>query len=122
MKVRCSRLINPITHQPEPRSKWVSLGTVYHVLSVSMDERRTIFLRLVGDDGKTPALYDIGDFEIASPVIPPNWIVNYNKNGVFELCPASWSREGFWVRYFDGEGDARQEFEEERQRTIQSDP
>ena len=34
MKVRCIQLINPHTGIQEAKSDWLSIGNVYHVLSV----------------------------------------------------------------------------------------
>ncbi len=122
MKVRCIRLFNPNTEKEETQSSWLSIGNVYNVLSVYMDDRRILLLRLIGDDCITPALHDIRNFEIVSPVLPSNWILRYAANGTFELAPESWMRTGFWEKYFDCEQDAVAAFEKEKEKAIRTDP
>ena len=95
---------------------------MYHVLSVFMDDRRILLFRLIGDDCLTPALHDVRNFEIASPVLPPNWIVRCSEDGVFELAPESWIRVRFWEDYFDRKEEAVADFENEKDKTIRADP
>jgi hypothetical protein len=122
MRVRCIKLINPNTGKPENSNSWLSIGKIYHVLCLNAELNGICNLRLIGDDGKTPALHDIRQFEMVSPIIPPSWKVSFIANGYFTLVPEKWSEEGFWERYFDGDPRTVQVFEEERKKIIEFDP
>jgi hypothetical protein len=120
MKLRCVRIIDEKTGRIQERSPWLTVGKVYHALSVFLDERKTLLVRMVGDDGVTPALYGLDQFEVVSPKISSSWVIDWH-DGVFQLAPARWLTPGFWERYFDGEREALLMFDEERRRSEEED-
>ena len=119
MKVRCIKLVDGFG-QPVSRSSWVSVGHVYHVLEVLASPERTR-IRIVGDS-KTPALYHLEMFELVSGVIPAVWTVSSLRVGHFCICPKSWSADGFWEAYFDGNPEAGDAFQEGLNAIVNSDP
>jgi hypothetical protein len=122
MKVRCIQLMNPVTRIREDRSQWLSIGTLYHVLEIYLDSRGRLLLRLVGDDGLTPALHSTENFELVSPIIPANWALYFDSKGVFQIAPEAWIRPGFWEDYFDGKDEALEIFALEKAKSIACDP
>lgn len=114
MKVRCVKLKNEITGEIQQRSAWLTIGKEYHVLSLFIDERRLLFARIIGDDGNTPGIYDMSQFEILDATIPSNWAANSESNIVLRLGPEKWQSQGFWNLFFDGDPHARKVFEEEK--------
>jgi hypothetical protein len=120
MKVRCTKLIDPRGNSLE-KSPWLTVGKIYHVLSicVSADGRR--LLRLVGDGNNGIALFRLEQFEIVTSKIPDTWIVKYMK-GEIDFTPESWSQTDFWDRFYDGNSDAFRIFDEERKKIIEADP
>ena len=119
MKVRCIKLLDAIG-QPTESSAWVKIGSVYHVLSIWVDSRRT-WLRLIGEE-PTPALFEPEMFELVSSAIPPNWVVTSPRAGCFSFAPETWSAAGFWERFFDGQPEAVAVFEVERANILGADP
>jgi hypothetical protein len=122
MKVRCVTQVDEHTGSRLEKSSWLTVGKVYHVLEISIDQRGTIKFRLVGDDEKTPALHLWTQFSLASNVIPSCWIVDLRPEVLFSLRPRTWAGRGFWERYFDGDSLAREQFEEARRAIIAEDP
>jgi hypothetical protein len=105
----------------EDQNSWLTVGKTYHVLSVHIDKTGIVF-RLVGDDGRTPALHRIENFEIVSNIIPLSWIVEFNPSGDLTLEPRLWRRAGFWEEYFAGKDDAVRAFASESAAAIANDP
>ena len=119
MKVRCIKLLDS-RGTPASHSAWAKLGGVYQVLALWIEPERTR-LRLIGEE-PTPALFEPSMFEVASSVIPPNWVAVSPEPGYLSLAPLSWSVSGFWERFFDGDPDAVANFNAERIRIIEADP
>ncbi|MBE0367050.1 hypothetical protein PAUR_a0347 [Pseudoalteromonas aurantia 208] len=59
-------------------------------------------------------MYKADQFEMISNVLPLNWVVSYDADSYFELAPKSWITPGFWEAYFDGEPEAIQLFNTEK--------
>ena len=91
---------------------WVTIGRNYLVLGV-YGRSNTIKYRILGDDDRTPALQLAEQFEITSPEIPADWIFRVYSPSEWEILPAAWSIDGFWMAYFDGEPSAKAIFEQE---------
>lgn len=119
MKVRCVRLLDSLG-DPIQHSAWAKVGAIYHVLSISIEPRRSLF-RLVAE-GESPALFDPEMFEIVSSVIPESWIIVSHTPGCLSIAPKPWTRVGFWQEYFDRKPEALKSFEVERQRIVAVDP
>ena|SRR2546425_9075809 len=121
MKVRCTKLID-VRGSPQLRSNWLTIGNVYHVLSIVLDIHGSWLLRLIGDTHPGVGLFPLQQFEVLSSKIPDTWIITWNSKGVFELTTNAWNQPGFWERYFDNDSEAIRIFEEERRKIVESDP
>src|SRR4051812_1975447 len=120
MKVRCIKVLDA-DGKPTDSQYWVKLGAIYHVLSVSADERGVEF-RIIPRGYESPNLHQSEMFEIVSPIIPPNWVITSPAPGCLSLAPEPWTQKGFWERYFDFHPDARACFERERTKILAADP
>lgn len=131
MKLRCVRIIDERTGRqvvdektggPLMRNSWLSVGNTYHALSLVFDARQVVLVRLVADDGLTPGLCRLEQFDVISPKIPSNWVVGHWGGSCLELSPQAWLGTDYWDRYFDGDRDARLVFEKELRRILSEDP
>jgi len=120
MKVECIKMINNETGQDLDKSPWLTVGSIYQVLSVFISINGTIEYRLISDDNCTPALFNAVQFKIVSENLSPNWVANHELETYFELAPKSWTTDGFWERYFDGEPEAIKCFTAEKNIIISS--
>jgi hypothetical protein len=112
MRVRCVTVINEITRQEQTRSDWLSVGTEYVVLSLESGPTEVDF-RLVGDDGKVPALYKAQQFVTVNGELPSNWRAHLGEGGRLVIAPALWLRPGFWEDYFNQVPEAMTDFRTE---------
>jgi hypothetical protein len=120
MKVRCTKLIDS-GGTPQGTSTWLTLGKIYHVLSVVLDIHATWYLRLRGDVEHGVGLFPLTQFEIVSARIPRLWTITWN-NGVFELTTEQWARPNFWERFYEHDVDAVRIFDRESMKIIDDDP
>lgn len=100
--------------QRSPSSRgnaWLTTGREYVVLGL-YGRGRAVKFRILGDDGTTPALHPADRFRVVVPDIPRDWAFRLFPENEWEIGPAAWSGDGFWVAYFDGEPSARAAFEE----------
>lgn len=114
MKVKCIAIFDSYSGSALEKSPWLTVGTVYSVLSVFVAEEKPAEYRLLADDGFTPGMYRADQFELVSNVIPANWVVNFEAGLYFELAPRAWLKDGFWEEYFDGNPIAIESFESEK--------
>jgi hypothetical protein len=121
MKVRCTQLLDALGRQAS-QSAWLTVGDVYHVLSVVLDANRRWMLRLAGDTEPGVGLFPLRQFEIVSSTIPGSWIVTWSDDGVFELTPEAWTEPGFWERYFEHDAAAQRSFDVESRRIVEAEP
>lgn len=121
MKVRCKKLVDSLGN-PQIRSAWLTVGKVYHVLSVLLDAQGEWLLRLMADSDPGVGLYPLRQFDIVSEKIPDSWIVSWNKEGVFELTTDAWNQPGYWERYFERDASAMSAFNREMKRIVAADP
>ena len=121
MKVRCTKLIDT-RGNPQEQSSSLTLGRVYHVLSVLLGINGEWKLRVITDGEKRPALFRLKQFEVISAKIPNTWIVIWNDKGFFQLTTHAWSQPGFWEKYYDRDPEAIQIFEDEKRKIIEADP
>lgn len=120
MKVECVGLSDPATGKPVRKSASLTVGKVYQVLCVFMEEKGPVKYRLIRDDGHTAALYESSHFKVVSGVLPSNWVAHYQADAFFELAPKTWVKRGFWENYFDGDSTAIKQFNEEKEIIEQS--
>lgn len=121
MKVQCIKLIDSLGNSAST-SAWLTVGNVYHVLSLLLDSGGRWLLRLVGDSEPGVGLFPLQQFEIVSAKVPDCWVVTWNGSGVFELTTEAWRQDGYWERYFEGETAAYRIFEREMARIVAADP
>jgi hypothetical protein len=122
MKVRCIQLLDEDSGEAIESSSWLSVGRVYHVLSIHMQAGYQLKFQLIGNDGITPAFHSAEQFEVTSDHIPSNWSVSSVAGSHFELAPRAWSSPGFWESYFDGDSDALSLFEREQEAMLEEEP
>ena len=125
MKVKCVVLCDSEGRSVE-FSPWLSLGKVYQVLSVYKDssgKRRFRILSNESDKGiASLGLYVESCFEVVSEFCPSNWNERTRKGGAVEIAPISWQTEGFWEELYDGDPNAYQVFDRERQLILSEEP
>jgi len=121
MKVRCTKLLDTRGAE-QAQSAWLTVGKIYHVLSLLQDVHGRWLLRLMGDTEPGVGLFLLEQFEIVSRRLAPMWIVNWNKVGVFELTPETWTAPEFWERYFDHDPAAKRIFTDEVCKIVTADP
>lgn len=120
MKVRCTKLLDSLG-KTALTSTWLSVGSVYHVLSLLLDSEGRWLLRLAGDSEPGVGLFPLQQFEIVSAKVPECWVVTWNRNGVFELTTEAWRQDGYWERYFEHDPAAKKTFERELARIVAAD-
>jgi len=121
MKVRCTRLLDEDTGDVLESSSWLTVNKVYHVLSVNIEHDLPVKFQLISDDGQTPAYHEANQFEIVSNIIPQGWVIDFLSKSHFSLSPKAWSQSGFWESYFDGELEAIELFNSEKNSIVSED-
>jgi hypothetical protein len=121
MKVKCIQLLDEQNISLD-KSGWLTIGRIYHVLSIIVEKDRPVSFQLIGDDEITPAYHNANLFEVISDIIPSSWAVASIPNKYFELAPRAWLRPGFLEDYFNGVEDAISLFELEKEKIIRDDP
>ncbi len=121
MKARCTKLIDTLGN-PQTRSSWLTVGKIYHVLSVILDAQGRWTLRLLADSQPGVGLFPLEQFEIVSSKLSGRWIATWNNQGAFELTTEAWNEPGYWDRYFDSDSNAHATFDKEMAAIVASDP
>ena len=103
------------------QSSWLTIGSIYQVLSIHMEFGGRLKFQLVGDDGLTPAFHDAEQFEVTSNIIPSGWRVSSVPGSHFELAPKAWSEPDFWEKYFDGDAEAISLFQSEKDKMLEGE-
>jgi hypothetical protein len=117
MRVRCLRIVNPVTHELEVRNASIKVGEEYVVLEVIASPRRHVQLRLnLAPD--EPSLWDSEMFDTVDRSIPSNWGARVSGEGFLSIGPMRWLEDGFWEGYFDDEPSAVALFEDELAITL----
>ena len=86
----------------------LTVGREYHVIEVEMQAGKAVDIRVLADDG-IPILVPIDRFSIVDPKLIGDWGVD-RQGGVTTIAPPAFLRHGFWERYFNADGSAREEF------------
>ena len=124
MKVKCVRLLDA-SGNDVAFSSWLTLGHVYHVMSVFVDKNGKRSFGIINRhlNGEWPQLgsHQAECFEIVSEVVPSNWKnwVNENSSGA---SPAAWQVPGFYEAFYDHDPAAYPIFERERNIIQSEDP
>jgi hypothetical protein len=117
MRVRCLRIVNPVTRELEDRNASIKVGEEYVVLEVVASPGRYVRLRLHLAPG-VPSLWDSEMFETVDRSIPSNWGVRVSGEGFVATGPMRWLVDGFWEGYFDDEPSAVSLFQDELAITL----
>lgn len=113
MKVRCVKIINPVTLKIETESHWVRIGQEYTVLEILGRPGGRISLRIHQGD-EPPGVWHSEMFESTDSTVPSNWVAQVSDGGMLSLGPEPWLERGFWESYFDDEPEAVAAFEAAR--------
>lgn len=112
MRVRCQKIVNPVTLEVEDRNPWISVGQEYVVLEILAVPGSYVHLR-IHLDSPVPSVWDAAMFETVDRSIPSNWVVDVDREGQVSMGPDTWIRSGFWESYFDADEAALAVFERE---------
>jgi hypothetical protein len=124
MKIKCVRLLDADGREVE-FSSWLTLGRVYHVLSIFADKsgKRSYGIINRHPDGEWPQLgsHQAECFEIVSEVVPSNW-QEWTNESASGVSPAAWQTPGFYEAFYDHDPAAYPIFERERNIIQSEDP
>jgi hypothetical protein len=109
MRVECVRNIGATTGEEIGSGYWLTVGK-------TLGGR--IELRLIPNDGRTPALFDSRQFKTVCSKVPSNWRAIVDEQGNFRLTPEVWTRRGYWEDYFNLVPEAIEEFEREKAKML----
>ena len=118
MRVECVKNISPTTGEEIGSGYWLTIGKTYVVLAVLAYLGGKIELRLIPNDGRTPALFDSRQFKAVCSKVPSNCRAIVDEQGNFRLTPEAWTRPGFWEDYFNLVPEAVEEFEREKAKIL----
>jgi len=100
-----------VQYTKQDDQNWLRTGSNYAVQAIYFDQQQGARYRIISDDAGTPALFPVIDFTIVDGSLPASWCAHVHANGDFELSPPAWLEQGFWVRFFDNDADAKRVFE-----------
>ena len=109
MQVKCSEL-RDIFGNIQTKSKWLTVGKIYLVLSLTLSNGRWL-VRVKGDSDPGLGLFPMDQFTIVDPRLPKNWIAVWHEKGAFELTTEAWSKPSFWEKYYEHDEEAKRIFE-----------
>jgi hypothetical protein len=123
MKVRCIRLLDADGREVE-FSSWLTLGRVYHVMSIFIDENGRRWYGIISSHphGEWPQMgrHQAECFEVVSEVVPSNWR-EWRKGNVSGISPAAWQAPGFYEAFYDHDPAAYPIYERERDIILSED-
>lgn len=108
MKVRCVRPLRS-SNDPAPPGSGVTVGHTYNVIEMQVRGARAT-LRVIDDDGQ-PTMWAVDGFEVSDSKLPSNWHVKFDEDGTITLSPRELQAARFWWSYFEGDDQARSQFE-----------
>lgn len=124
MKVKCIRILNAEGHEVES-SPWLTLGHVYHVLSMSIDSdgKRSFGITSGYREGEWPHIGSHRQecFEVVSNIEPSNWRATVVQ-GITDISPAAWQKNGFYEAFSDRDPVTYPIFQRERDIILSEDP
>jgi hypothetical protein len=125
MKVKCTSLFNAKGEMVDS-SPWLTVGRVYHVMSIFMDQQSGLRYRIISNE-RDPGFATIGyqsakSFEVVSGVVPSNWRIRILENSAIDVSPTSWQQNGFLEAFYDRDPEAYLVFERERDIIRTEDP
>lgn len=124
MKVKCIRLLDSDGRDVE-FSPWLTLGRVYHVLSMSIDQNGKRSYGIISGfrAGQWPQIVGFQEecFEVVSDVVPSNWHTMVYPTFT-DISPAAWQEPGFYEAFSDHDPATYPIFEREREIILGEDP
>jgi hypothetical protein len=120
VKVRCKSL-KDTRGNPQSESPWLTVGKVYNVVALELDNNGEWLARLVGDGLNGVALFPLEQFEIVSSLVSPTWTTTWKNGKLIEVSPERWVGKGFWEGYYDRDPEAILVFEEEKKLIVDAD-
>jgi hypothetical protein len=124
MKVKCIRLLDADGREVE-FSPWLTLGRIYHVMSIYMDAngQRSYGVISHHPKGEWPQLvrHQAECFEIVSSVVPSNWR-EWKDETATGVSPAAWQDGSFCEGFYDHDPVTYPIFERERDIILSEDP
>lgn len=124
MKVECVRLLDSAGREIES-SSWLTLGRVYHVMSIYTDKDGTRSYGVINrhPDGEWPQLgsHQAECFKVVSEVVPSNWC-EWTRENATGVAPAAWLAPGFFEAFYDHDPATYLIFERERNIILKEDP
>ncbi|MCA8505622.1 hypothetical protein LGN13_28410, partial [Burkholderia multivorans] len=94
MKVKCVRLLDAFGREVAS-SPWLTLGRIYHVVTVEIDATGKRRYGLVTSEkaGEWPSMgeHQAECFELVSATVPSNWRSKIDANGTISIAPGAWS-------------------------------
>jgi hypothetical protein len=125
MKVICVRLLNADNLEVESMP-WLSLGRVYHVMSIYIESNGARSYRIISNDvdaGFATMGYHFAEcFKIISDVIPSNWKVRVCNMSDIDISPEAWQAPNFFEDFYDANPAAYLVFQRERDFILSEDP
>ena len=123
MKVKCISLLNSDGYEIE-YSPWLTLGRVYHVMSIYVDQDGKISYGIITSHpkGEWPQMgrYQSECFDVVSEIIPTNWR-EWARDGSSGMSPAAWQVPGFYEAFYDHDPATYPVFERERDTIFRED-
>jgi len=123
MKVRCVRLLNAGGQEVE-YSPWLTLGRVYHVMSIFIDENERRWYGIINchprDEWPQMGNHQAECFEVVSEIIPSNWS-EWKDGKISGISPAAWQASGFYEAFYDHDPVAYPIYERERDIILRED-
>jgi hypothetical protein len=125
MKVKCIRLLDTAGLETE-HSSWLSLGCVYHLLSMFIDatNKRSYGVVSHEQEGEWPNIesHPSECFEIVSTVIPTNWRLWLSDTSDVGVSPLAWQELTFIERFFERDPSVYPIYVRERDVIAAEDP
>lgn len=125
MKVKCIRLLDVFGREVE-FSPWLTLGRVYHVMSIEIgkDGKRSYGIVTSDREVEWPSMggHPAECFEIVSTIVPSNWRPTINIQGVIIFAPEAWQVSRFFADFCDRDPAVYPIFERERNIILNEDP
>jgi len=125
MKVKCVRLLDAFGREVAS-SPWLTLGRIYHVVTVEIDAAGKRRYGLVTSEkaGEWPSMgeHQAECFELVSATVPSNWRSKIDANGTISIAPGAWQESGFFEAFYDHDLATYPIFEREYNLILNEDP
>jgi len=99
----------------------LKLGKEYIVYSVFIDklDSENVLKYIIEDDQGGDILpYSANLFEIISSIMPPSWVFYQKRDSSYYILPSKWAYDDFWLNYYDGVDEAKENFISEKQKMF----